>query len=72
VQFLVRDKGFSEERVRSGVARLKKHRGQSVQGRLDSFFKPIPKPEGATAKPSAAKRKVRTQIVLRYLIFLVG
>ena len=48
IQFLVNEKGFSEERVRNGVQKLKKARGSSVQGRLTSFF----------GEPTVVKRKV--------------
>ncbi|ORZ29036.1 PIN domain-like protein [Lobosporangium transversale] len=41
VDFLVRDKGFSEERVRKGCERLEKNLKSATQGRLDSFFKPL-------------------------------
>jgi len=47
VEFLVKEKGFSEERVRNGCAKLKKARGTSVQGRLTSFF----------GEPTIVKRK---------------
>lgn len=58
VEFLVKDKGFNEERVRSGIAKLKKARSGSVQQRIDSFFSFTPKPP-PTSKPvvSASKRK---------------
>ena len=36
---------FSEERVRKGVQKLNKSKATSTQGRLDSFFKAIPKTE---------------------------
>lgn len=51
VEFLVRDKGFSEERVRKGCERLEKTLKGATQGRLDGFF---------TAMPSTnTKRKVK-------------
>ncbi|TAQ84805.1 hypothetical protein B7494_g6863 [Chlorociboria aeruginascens] len=43
VQFLVVEKGFSEDRVRSGAARLTKNLKTNQQARLEGFFKPIPK-----------------------------
>jgi flap endonuclease-1 len=48
VEFLVRDKGFSEERVRKGCERLEKNLKTATQGRLDGFF---------TMTPNANKRK---------------
>ncbi|XP_015774529.1 PREDICTED: flap endonuclease 1-like [Acropora digitifera] len=42
VKFLVQEKGFSEERIRSGIKKLQKARQSSTQGRLDSFFKVLP------------------------------
>ncbi|KAJ1931177.1 Elongation of fatty acids protein 2, partial [Linderina macrospora] len=39
VDFLVKEKEFSEDRVRSGAAKLVKSVGRPAQGRLDAFFK---------------------------------
>lgn len=39
VDFLVKDKGFSEDRVRQNAAKLAKAAGQKPQGRLTDFFK---------------------------------
>jgi flap endonuclease-1 len=59
VDFLVRDKGFSEERVRTGAARLSKglktkQQGISARGvdvgRLEGFFKVLPKSPEELAK----------------------
>jgi flap endonuclease-1 len=55
VQFLVTEKGFSEDRVRSGGARLEKNLKNSQQARLEGFFKPVPKTE---AEKVAHKRKL--------------
>lgn len=54
VQFLVAEKGFSEDRVRAGGKRLEKNLSSAQQGRLDGFFKVIPKTEEERA---ALKRK---------------
>ena len=43
VQFLVTEKGFSEDRVRNGATRLIKNLKSTQQARLEGFFKPIPK-----------------------------
>lgn len=45
IQFLVTEKGFSEDRVRSGADRLKKNLKSSQQARLEGFFKPVAKTE---------------------------
>ena len=62
LDFLVREKGFNEERVRNGIARLKKAKGTAVQERLDTFFtvlpaEPKPKPAAAAAGKKAAGKK---------------
>jgi flap endonuclease-1 len=59
VAFLCTANGFSEDRVRSGIARLAKARASSTHGRLDSFFKVIRPAEqagGAALNPPAAKK----------------
>ncbi|KLU85155.1 DNA-repair protein rad2 [Magnaporthiopsis poae ATCC 64411] len=45
VNFLVTEKGFSEDRVRSGAARLEKNLKTSQQQRLEGFFKPVARTE---------------------------
>ncbi|GJC90076.1 flap endonuclease 1 [Colletotrichum liriopes] len=55
VQYLVTEKGFSEDRVRAAGARLEKNLKSSQQVRLDGFFKVIPKTEEEKA---AHKRKL--------------
>ncbi|XP_028392006.1 flap endonuclease 1-like [Dendronephthya gigantea] len=52
VDFLVTQKGFSEDRIRSGITKLQKARKTSVQGRLDGFFKVI-----STTPNNSNKRK---------------
>lgn len=39
IEFMCKQNGFSEERIRSGAAKLSKGVKSSVQGRLDGFFK---------------------------------
>ncbi|KAF2147205.1 uncharacterized protein K452DRAFT_354652 [Aplosporella prunicola CBS 121167] len=54
IKFLVEEKGFNEDRVRSGAARLQKNLKSAQQSRLEGFFKPVPK----TAEEQASlKRK---------------
>lgn len=62
LKFLVEENAFSEERVKSGVAKLMKCRSGSTQGRLDSFFKVIPHSSTngkrkAEEKTNSAKKK---------------
>jgi len=45
VKYLVEEKGFNEDRVRSGAARLSKNLKSSQQARLEGFFKPKEKTE---------------------------
>lgn len=45
VKFLVEEKGFNEDRVRNGAARLQKNLKTAQQSRLEGFFKPVAKTE---------------------------
>jgi flap endonuclease-1 len=47
LQYLVKERGFGEDRVKAGIEKLKKSRTGSVQGRLTSFF----------GEPTVVKRK---------------
>ncbi|KAI1249169.1 Flap endonuclease 1 [Eutypa lata] len=58
VQFLVGEKNFNEDRVRSAGARLEKHMKSSQQARLEGFFKPIAKTD---EEKKAHKRKLEEQ-----------
>lgn len=61
VAFLCIDKGFSEDRVRSGAARLQKATKQKQQGRLDGFFKAQPKSDdGNKSKRKLEEKKSAT------------
>ena len=42
VRYMCEEKGFAEDRIRNGAKKLLKARQGSTQGRLDSFFKPLP------------------------------
>lgn len=48
-KFLVDEKGFSDERVKSGAARLQKGLRSAQQSRLEGFFKPVAKTAEETA-----------------------
>ncbi|GAA5834535.1 hypothetical protein JCM11251_007034 [Rhodosporidiobolus azoricus] len=56
VDFLVREKGFSEDRVRKGAEKLKARMSAKQQGRLDGFFTVKPK-EGGAGSAAGSKRK---------------
>lgn len=55
VEFLCKEKGFSEERVRKAAEKLSKGNTAAPQGRLDDFFKMGPKSK--TDLKAANKRK---------------
>jgi len=54
VDFLVKEKGFSEDRVRNAAARLQKNLKTAQQSRLEGFFKPVARTDEEKA---ALKRK---------------
>ncbi len=59
VKYLVEEKGFNEDRVRSGAERLKKNMKSAQQSRLEGFFKPVAK----TAEEQASlKRKNEVKV----------
>ncbi|KAF2268430.1 flap endonuclease 1 [Lojkania enalia] len=59
VKFLVEEKHFNEDRVRSGAAKLQKNMKTAQQSRLEGFFKPVAK----TAEEKASlKRKAEAKI----------
>ncbi|KAI5968270.1 FEN1 [Candida margitis] len=45
IEYMVRQKGFSEDRIKSGAEKLKKGLKGGVQGRLDGFFQVVSKPK---------------------------
>ncbi|KAL7279870.1 hypothetical protein ACG7TL_006279 [Trametes sanguinea] len=57
VDFLVKEKGFNEERVRKGAEKLTKFLNAKQQGRLDGFFavKPKTSPKKEKAEEKGAK-----------------
>lgn len=50
IQFMVEEKGFSQQRIENGIARMKKAKNKGSQKRLDCFF-------GASVTKSSKKRK---------------
>ena len=57
IDFMVKEKGFSEDRMKSGVEKLKKGLKGGVQGRLDGFFKAAPKPKDDDKKRNGKEIK---------------
>ncbi|KJH53539.1 hypothetical protein DICVIV_00284 [Dictyocaulus viviparus] len=49
---------FSEDRIRSALEKMKKSRGLSTQGRIDSFFTVS---KTVKSEPTAAKRKAEEE-----------
>ncbi|KAI9742107.1 MAG: Elongation of fatty acids protein 2 [Cirrosporium novae-zelandiae] len=58
VKYLVQEKGFNEDRVRSGAAKLTKNLKTAQQSRLEGFFKPVAKTEEEKA---SLKRKAEVK-----------
>ncbi|KAF6031390.1 FEN1 [Bugula neritina] len=61
IKYMCEEKGFNEDRIKSGIAKLKKAKGATTQGRLDSFFKvslsPSKKRKSDSKDAGAAKKK---------------
>ncbi|KXJ23819.1 flap endonuclease 1 [Exaiptasia diaphana] len=59
VTYMAQEKGFSEDRIRSGIKKLTKARHGSTQGRLDSFFtvKTSTTPKRKSEDPKGSKNK---------------
>lgn len=60
VQFLCKEKGFNEERVRSSVAKMQKNKSGTVQNRLTAYFG-APQKKAAAPAPAASKGKKRDE-----------
>jgi len=58
VKFLVEEKHFNEDRVRSGAARLQKNMKSAQQSRLEGFFKVLPK---SADEKASLKRKAEAK-----------
>ncbi|KAH3772589.1 flap endonuclease 1-like [Dreissena polymorpha] len=62
IEYMVSQKGFNEDRIRSGIKKLTKARSGSTQGRLDGFFTVLstssttPKRKAEDTKGSAKKK----------------
>ena len=59
IKFMCNEKGFSEDRIRSGIKRLNKARKKGSQMRMDAFFKPKPQTGGPKKRKSASKGKAK-------------
>ena len=66
IEFMVKQKGFSEDRIRSGAEKLKKGLKGGVQGRLDGFFKVV-KTDDKREKPTLKNQRLvkRRKIVVQ-------
>ena len=60
IDFLVKEKGFSQDRVEAGVRKLKASKGKGQQGRIDSFFTLQPREEAGEG--GEKKRKLSPSI----------
>uniref|UniRef100_A0A1B0GI47 Flap endonuclease 1 n=1 Tax=Lutzomyia longipalpis TaxID=7200 RepID=A0A1B0GI47_LUTLO len=56
VEFLCGHRQFNEERIRSGVQKIKKSKSMATQGRLDSFFKVLPTTYATKRKADEPKK----------------
>lgn len=56
VDFLVTQKGFSEDRIRAGIKKLQKARKGSVQGRLDGFFQVLSTPKASNKRKNTSTK----------------
>jgi len=54
IQYMVTEKNFNEDRIKTGLKRLKDSKGKGAQKRLDSFFRPMANP---TPSPSVLGKK---------------
>jgi flap endonuclease-1 len=59
IKFLVEEKGFNEDRVRSGADKLKKNLKTAQQSRLEGFFKPVQRTKEEQEK---LKRKMEEKV----------
>jgi len=56
INFLCKDKGFSEDRVRNGIDKIRKSKSKAVQARITSFFV-VQKPAEASPRKLASPTK---------------
>jgi len=61
VQFLCKEKGFNEDRVRAGIVKIKASKQKAVQARITSFFSPVKTTTTTTTKTKSAKSKTLTK-----------
>lgn len=57
IKFLVEENGFSEDRIKPAIERVKKAKGKTNQSRIDSFFKVIPQENKSTGNQSSSNKK---------------
>ena len=59
IKFMCGEKGFNEERIRSGLAKLKKAKKKGSQRRMDSFFTPKPQIGGPKKRKAVSASKAK-------------
>ena len=59
IEFLVKEKGFNQDRVDNALKKLKAARGKGSQGRIDSFFTIQPRAGGEDEKKEKGKGEKR-------------
>lgn len=59
IKFLVEEKHFNEDRVRSGASKLQKNLKTAQQSRLEGFFKPV---EKSAEQKASLKRKAEQKL----------
>lgn len=57
IDFMVKQNGFSEVRVRNAIDKILKAKRTAPQGRLDSYFRILPKEEESTHEKSSTTKK---------------
>lgn len=61
IEYMVKGKGFSEDRIRSGAEKLKKGLKGGVQGRLDSFFTVVKKDDSKDKKRKSSAKDTKSK-----------
>jgi len=62
INFLVKEKGFNEDRVKAGVEKIRKSKSKAVQSRITSFFTGKPPTEENSAKTGKDNASVNSPL----------